>query len=252
MSRQVDINCDLGEGFGNHSFGFDEQMLKFVSSANIACGFHAGDPLIMESTVAGCLSNGVAIGAHPGLPDLLGFGRRIIGVTPRDMHAYWTYQLGALGAFVKQQGGLLRHAKPHGAMYQLMANDAALAEAALAAMRSFDHDLRLYFPAPLVPAVAGATEKLGVETVQEVYVDLSYDDSGRILVERNKRLVSIDLVRERVRLFLAQRQIRTSSGGVIDVEARSLCVHSDTPNAVEILEAVLEVFAEESVEVSTP
>jgi UPF0271 protein len=252
MSRKLDINCDLGEGFGNWSFGFDGRMLESISSANIACGFHAGDPLIMRSTVAGCLANGVAVGAHPGLPDLLGFGRRLISVSPDDIFAYWTCQLGALAAFVTQQGGVLGHAKPHGALYQLMAGDAVLAEAALEAMASFDPALRLYFPGPLTPAVAGAVEKFGVDVVEEVYVDLSYGEDGRILVERNKRAVSLDSVRERVRLFVREGRIRTGAGGFIEVGARSICVHSDTPNAIEILDAVLEVFSEEGVEVSTP
>lgn len=250
--RTLDVNCDLGEGYGNFAFGADEHMLSVVSTANIACGFHAGDPPIMRRTVELCRAENVRIGAHPGLPDLPGFGRRLMAVSENDVYCYWAYQLGALDGFVRQQGATMGHAKPHGAMYQLMATDEKLGTAALRAMMDFDSSLTLYFPGPLTAAMVKAIDSCGVEVVEEVYVDLSYGPDGSILVERNKGAVSVDVVKERVRRFVQDGVVRCVDDSMLPIAATSLCVHSDTANAVEIVDAVIAVLAEEGVEVAAP
>ena len=141
MSRTVDLNSDLGESFGAYTIGMDEEVIKLVSSANVACGFHASDPVVMKKTVERCVASGIGIGAHPGFYDLMGFGRRNMNISPKEVYAYVTYQLGALAAFCKQQGTKIAHVKPHGALYNMAGKDYELAKGICRAIYDFDPEL---------------------------------------------------------------------------------------------------------------
>ena len=174
----VDMNSDLGESFGNYKLGMDDKILEIVTSANIACGFHAGDPSVMQKTVALAVKNGAALGAHPGYPDLVGFGRRKMDIAPSDVYNMVVYQVGALAAFAKAAGTRLQHVKPHGAMYNMAAKDAKLAEAIAQAVYDVDKDLILY--AQGGTESIKAAEKIGLRTASEVFADRSYQDDGTL------------------------------------------------------------------------
>ena len=167
--QKVDLNSDLGESFGRYTLGMDDKVLPIISSANVACGFHAADPVVMAKTVALAKASGVAVGAHAGFPDLMGFGRRNMVVSPAEARAYILYQLGALDAFLRPQGMRMQHVKPHGALYNMAAKDYALAKAICEGIRDFDAGL-------IVLALSGgellhAAEDLGLRTVSEVFAD---------------------------------------------------------------------------------
>ena len=181
-SLTVDLNCDMGESLGAWNMGQDEALLPFVTSANIACGFHAGDPAVMKRTVRAALRHGVALGAHPGLPDLVGFGRRNMDISAEEAFDMTVYQLGALAAVVKAEGGQLHHLKPHGALYNMAATKAALAEAIAEAVYKVQPELMLYGLAG--SALTKAGEKLGLRTAHEVFADRTYQADGTLTPRR--------------------------------------------------------------------
>jgi UPF0271 protein len=249
--RTIDVNSDVGEGFGNYSFGADAVLMPLITSANIACGYHAGDPLVMRETVELAVRHGVAVGAHPGLPDPLGFGRRLIEISVEDMWAYWTAQLGTLAAFANAAGSRLHHAKPHGAMYTVMAERPPLAEAALDACRAFDPDLLMYFPV-LTDVIVAAARTVGVTLVGELYVDLQYSAAGRVIVEREKRGVEPRVAADTLVRYLRDGVIRTVDGTDLSIDAASVCVHGDAPNSVAVAQAIRETLAAEGVAAGAP
>ena len=179
----VDLNSDLGESFGAYTIGMDEGVIPLVSSANVACGFHAGDPSVMSHTVALCKANGVSVGAHPGFPDLQGFGRRNMNMSPADVKAMMIYQVGALDAFCKSQDVPLRHVKPHGALYNMAAKDEALARAICEAV--YEYDKKLILMGLSCSKMLTEAEKLGLPYAAEVFADRAYEDDGS-LVARTK------------------------------------------------------------------
>ena len=180
---KIDLNCDLGESFGNYKIGMDEEVIKFISSANIACGFHASDPLVMEKTVALAKENGVKVGAHPGFPDLAGFGRRNMNVSPKELKAMVVYQIGALNAFCKASGIKMNHVKPHGAMYNMAAKDERLALAIAEAVAQIDDNLFLVGLSG--SELLKAAKRVGLKCASEVFADRAYEDDGS-LVPRSK------------------------------------------------------------------
>jgi len=224
--KRIDLNCDLGESFGVYRIGADEQMLGIVTSANIACGYHAGDPATMRKTVRLCLERGVAIGAHPGLPDLSGFGRRTMSVSPQEAYDMTLYQIGALYAFVRAEGGTLKHVKPHGALYHMAEADTALAEAIAAAVYRFDPGLMLFGLAGGVLIEAG--RRIGLRTVRELFADRRYAADGS-LVPRDRPDALIADPKEAAAQVL--RLVREGRG-------ETVCVHGDTPRAAEFARAV--------------
>ena len=196
--KKVDLNCDLGEGFGAYRMDMDGKIIKCITSANIACGYHASDPLIMDQTVQMALHAGVGLGAHPGYPDLMGFGRRNLQASPAEVQAYVTYQLGALHAFALARGGRLSHVKPHGAMYNMAVKDSSLAKAICAAIYQFDKDLILL--GLFGSCMLAEAEKMGLSIAREVFADRAYEPDGT-LVARTKPGAMIeneDLAVERV------------------------------------------------------
>jgi UPF0271 protein len=226
----VTINCDMGEGFALYHIGNDAAIMPFVDLANVACGFHASDPSIMRQTVRLAKQHGVEVGAHPSLPDLQGFGRRRMNVTPEEVTDFVTYQIGALNAFLVAEGMRLNHVKPHGALYGMAAADEKIA-AAIA-------DAVLPFGVPILGMAFTAHETVfrqkGVAFVPEFYADLAYDDTGNVIVTRVHEDVDPEDARERVLRALRDKSVTAATGRTIPVRADTVCVHSDTPSALAI------------------
>ncbi|WP_199427031.1 LamB/YcsF family protein [Thermaerobacillus caldiproteolyticus] len=248
MAR-IDINCDFGESFGAYRIGEEEAILDYVTSVNIACGFHAGDPIVMRKTVQMALSRGIAVGAHPGFPDLLGFGRRNIDVTPDEVYAYVVYQVGALSAFVKAEGGKLTHVKPHGALYNMSAKDVPLAEAIAKAVYDIDPTLILYGLAGSELITAG--KKIGLKTASEVFADRTYQQDGS-LTQRSDPNALIADEREAVRQVMRMVQegrVRSLQGIDVSIEAETVCIHGDGVKAVIFAKQLYETLQDAGVEI---
>lgn len=231
----VDLNCDLGESFGAYTMGMDEAVIPHVTSVNVACGYHAGDPVIMEKTVALAARYGVAVGAHPGFPDLLGFGRRPMTVTPAEAGAYVKYQMGALMAFAKGQGLKLQHVKPHGALYNMAARDEQLARAIAEAIASVDSGIYLMGLAGSV--MLSEAEKAGLPVISEVFADRAYNDDGSLVNRKLPGAVIHDADEAVARAVKMARENKVVSinGKTIDIRADSICVHGDNAAAVQLV-----------------
>jgi UPF0271 protein len=232
--NRIDLNCDLGESFGAWRMGDDAALLELVSSANIACGFHAGDPDIMRHTVAQAIGHGVAIGAHVSLPDLQGFGRREINVTPAEAHAMTLYQIGALHAFARAAGTKLSHVKPHGALYNMAARDAALANAIARAVRDFDPQLQLFALAGSALIEAGSA--LGLSVVAEAFADRRYRADGSLQPRRELGAVIEDseLATTQAIGIARDGEVHTVDGHKVQLQADTLCLHGDGAHAVQL------------------
>ena len=229
----VDLNCDLGESFGAWTLGHDAALLPFITSANIACGFHAGDPAVMKQTVRAALRHNVAIGAHPGLPDLVGFGRRNLDISPEEAFDMTVYQLGALQAVARAEGGHLHHLKPHGALYNMAATNAALAEALAEAVYRVQPELVLYGLAGSELTRAG--EKLGLRTAHEVFADRTYQADGTLTPRRqpDALITSADAAIAQVLRMVQGGSVRTQQGTNVALRADTVCLHGDGAHALE-------------------
>jgi UPF0271 protein len=238
VARRIDLNCDMGESFGAWTMGQDEAVMPLISSANIACGFHAGDPTVMLDTVRLARRHGVAIGAHVSLPDLLGFGRREMRVAPAEVHAYTLYQLGALGAFVRAEGAALAHVKPHGALYNMAARDAALAEAIAQAVAAFDPALVLYGLAGSALVRVGAAR--GLRVAHEAFCDRRYEPDGQLTSRRESDAVIDDVATaaEQALALALAREVRARNGAALRIEADTICIHGDRADAAELARTV--------------
>lgn len=252
MKRQIDLNSDLGEGFGRWPAGEDAALLDQVSSANIACGFHAGDPTIMRATVAAALQRGVSLGAHPSTPDLQGFGRRTMAISPEEAYAITLYQVGALDAFARAAGARLRHVKPHGALYNMAARDTALAQAIAAAVRDYDAALMLYGLAG--SELIAAAREVGLHAVSEAFADRSYLADGSLMPRTRPGSVIHDerQALAQVEALLTHGRVSCPGGGEAQVEADTLCVHGDSPQALALLVAIRAWLAAHGVAVRAP
>ncbi|HKE46894.1 MAG TPA: 5-oxoprolinase subunit PxpA [Rhodanobacteraceae bacterium] len=228
--KTIDLNCDMGESFGAWTMGQDDAVLAHVTSANIACGFHAGDPSTMRRTVAAAAAHGVAIGAHPSLPDLAGFGRREMRISADEAHAITLYQIGALDAMARAAGTRLHHVKPHGALYNMAAKDRALADAIAAAVRAFDASLMLVGLAASELPRAG--ERAGLAVAHEAFADRRYEGDGSLMA-RGKAGAVIDDVDAAVAqaIAIATRGEADSAGGPLAIRADTICVHGDRADA---------------------
>jgi UPF0271 protein len=240
----IDINSDLGESFGNWRMGDDESVIPVITSANVACGFHASDPVTMIRTVRLCKQHGVEVGSHPGLPDLLGFGRRPMRITPDDCYAYVLYQTGALEAVLAAEGMELHHLTPHGAFYSILREDDALAAAFCDAALALMPEPVVYWPEGPELALPRAARERGIRVVMEVYVDMDYGPDGSIQIQRHKQATDLDKVSAHIRRFLTDGVVQTTEGTLIPLEAESICVHGDGPNAVDVIGALRRTIAE--------
>lgn len=250
MMPRVDINCDMGESFGVYTLGCDREMIKHISSANIACGFHAGDPMVMKTTVQLALKEGVGIGAHPGFFDLLGFGRRPIQVEPDRLKQEIIYQLGALQSIAKSQGGSLAHVKPHGSLNNLAAVDYELALLIAEAVALVHEDL--IFVAQYGSCLCDAGEEMGLKVAREAFADRAYQKDGQ-LVSRQREgalLTDVDTIVRRVLNMVEREEIETIEGDMIPMKAQTICVHGDTPAAVEMAARVSKALISKGVEVT--
>ncbi len=228
----VDFNCDLGESFGEYKIGNDEDILEHVTSANIACGFHAGDPVVMGKTVKLAVEKGVAIGAHPGFPDLMGFGRRNMQVSIEEIKAYIIYQVGALNGFVKAYGGKLQHVKPHGALYNMASKDYSLSRGMVEAIYNVDNSL--YFVGLANSMMIKAAKDVGLPVVEEVFADRNYNSDGT-LVSRNQPNALIhdtNFCVERVVKMIKEKSIVSVTGEQLKINADTICIHGDNPEAL--------------------
>ncbi len=249
---KIDLNCDMGEGFGAWRMGQDEALLDQVTSANIACGFHAGDAVTMLRTVRLALGKGVALGAHPSLPDLQGFGRREMQIAPDEVYAMVLYQVGALAACARACGGRLHHVKAHGALYNMAARDTVLADALARAVRDFDPQLVLYGLAG--SAMLDAGRAAGLAVASEVFADRSYQADGS-LTPRHQSGALIDDVDHAVRQVLGmlrEARVRATDGSWVSVKAQTVCIHGDAPGAVAFARTLRRALTEAEITLTSP
>jgi UPF0271 protein len=223
----IDLNCDLGESFGRYTVGDDENVLKYVTSANVACGLHAGDPLVMQATVRLAVEHGVAVGAHPGYPDLQGFGRRVMDMTPEEVEAFVLYQIGALAGFSRAGGVELAHVKPHGALYNQAAKDRVLADAIARATAHFSKQLILVGLAGSKLLEAG--QEAGLRTAGEGFPDRAYNPDGSLRSRKEPGAV-LESLEE-----ICAQAVRLAKEGM---GVQTLCIHGDSPHAGERAAAV--------------
>lgn len=249
MAATIDLNSDLGEAFGPWRLGPDDALMPLISSANVACGFHGGDPRVMERTVARAKAAGVGIGAHPGFPDLAGFGRRTLTATADEVRTDCLYQIGALAAFCRAADVPLQHVKAHGALYNQAVRDETVATAIADAVRAFDPGL--LFLAQPGSALARAGDAAGLTVVFEAFADRAYNADGSLVARSTPGAVLTDpaqVARRMVRL-VTEGVITTIDGVELELRAGSICVHSDTPTAVAIATALRAAFDEAGIAV---
>jgi UPF0271 protein len=248
---QVDLNCDLGESFGAYKIGMDEEVIPYISSANIACGYHAADPMVMDRTVQLAAQHHVMAGAHPGFPDLMGFGRRNLNVSSSEAKAYVMYQVGALDAFCKAHGVKLQHVKPHGALYNMAGKDHALALAICEGIQAVNPELILL-------GLSGsqmllAAEEIGLKAAREVFADRAYEEDGS-LVARTKAGAMIedeDLAVARVIRMVKEGTVETVTGKEIPIQADSVCVHGDGPKALAFVKKIRAALEHEEIRIAS-
>lgn len=246
---RVDLNSDLGESFGRYTLGMDDKIIPLITSANVACGYHASDPIVMDKTIALAKAAGIRVGAHPGFPDLMGFGRRNMAVSPAEAKAYTTYQLGALDAFCRAHEVKMQHVKPHGAFYNMAARDYELSRAICEAIAEFDREL-------IVLALSGgelahAAKDMGLRTALEVFADRAYEEDGS-LVNRRKEGAMITDEEEaisRVIRMIKEKKVTAITGKDIPIQADSVCVHGDGVKALAFVERIREILGREEIEI---
>jgi 5-oxoprolinase (ATP-hydrolysing) subunit A len=245
---QIDISCDMGESFGPWKMGFDEEMMQYISSANVAGGFHAGDPTTMRKTVALAKDHGVAVGVHPGYRDLVGFGRREMDVPPDEIHDEIVYQLGALREFARYYDMEVQHVKPHGALYMVAARDEELSRAIIEAIQRVDPGLLLFcMQASVTYQLA---QKMDQPVVAEFYADREYNGDAQIVFTRSvAEELDPEEVGDRVVRAVTENMVKTESGKDIEVASDSVCVHGDTPGAVRLAEAIARKLGENGIEI---
>lgn len=246
---KVDLNCDLGESFGHYKLGLDEEVIQYISSANIACGFHASDPINMQKTIELAKKYNVSIGAHPGFPDLLGFGRRNMNISTDEAKAYMLYQIGALHAFCKKADVKLTHVKPHGALYNMAAKDYNLAKAICEAIYEFDSNLILLGLAG--SKMIDAANDIGLKSAKEVFADRAYEEDGT-LVARTKEgsMITDDKIAiSRVVRMIKEGKVKAITGKDIDIEVDSICVHGDGEKAILFVKEIRKALQEEGISI---
>lgn len=244
---RVDMNSDLGESFGRYTLGVDELTIPLITSANVACGYHASDPVVMNTTVARAARAGIQVGAHPGFPDLMGFGRRSMAVSPEEAKAYTLYQLGALDAFCKANGMTMQHVKPHGAMYNMAAVDYQLSLAICEAVAAFDPNL-------IVLGLSGgetirAAKDVGLKAAQEVFADRAYEENGSLVSRRKEGAMITDeeIAISRVVRMVKEGVVTAITGKDIPITADSICVHGDGAKALAFVQRIRETLTAEGV-----
>lgn len=249
LKYTVDLNSDLGESFGAYTMGMDEAVIPLVSSVNVACGYHAGDPIVMRDTVRTAVASGTTVGAHPGFPDLQGFGRRQMKLAKGEAGAMLLYQIGALDAFCREQGTKVRYVKPHGALYNMAEKDPALAMELAEAVLSYDEDLG--FLSAYGSEMSKAAQALGLPAYDEFFADRAYEADGS-LVARSKpgaMVEDAEVAATRVVRAIKEGKVKAIDGTDIDMHVDSVCVHGDSPEALAFVETIRKRLAEEGIEI---
>jgi UPF0271 protein len=253
--NKIDLNSDVGESFGNYKLGLDEEVIPLISSANIACGFHAGDPTVMRHTIAIAKKNGVAIGAHPGFPDLIGFGRRNLDASLEEIRDYVTYQIGALQAFTAAAGMTLQHVKPHGALYNMAVKDPTIWDAVAEAIAAVNARLILYVLAGMdrenLKAIGA---KHGLRIAYEFFGDRAYNPDGSLVSRKEPGAVihDGDIVAEKIVKMVKEGRVVCIDGTEIDMTADTICVHGDNPAALSLVQKIRATLQASGVEISAP
>lgn len=246
---KVDLNCDLGESFGRYKLGLDEEIIPLISSANVACGFHASDPVVMQNTIKMAKQSGIQVGAHPGFLDLMGFGRRNMDISPQEAKAYTKYQLGALYAFCKSENMEIQHVKPHGALYNMAGKNYDLAKAICEAIYEFDKNIILLGLSGSQLIKAG--KDTGLRVAREVFADRAYEDDGSLRARSKEGAVITDenIAIDRVVKMVKENKVVSYSGKEIDIYADSICVHGDGVKALEFVKKIRERLSDEGVQI---
>ncbi|MBW2039573.1 MAG: 5-oxoprolinase subunit PxpA [Deltaproteobacteria bacterium] len=251
---KIDLNSDVGESFGVYKIGLDEEVIPLISSANIACGFHAGDPAVMRRTIALAKRHGVALGAHPGFPDLLGFGRRYIDATLEEIRDYVTYQIGAFQAFATLQGMKIQHVKSHGGLYNMAVQDVSIWEAMAEVISGMDKDLILVVLAgPKREELEEIGRRYGIRVAFEFFADRAYNRDGSLVSRREPGAVIEDqqVVAERVLKMVTEGRVSAKDGTEIELAADTICVHGDNPSAVRLAKRIREVLLSSGIEIAS-
>lgn len=241
----VDINCDMGESFGSYGLGKDEEVVEYITSANVACGFHASDPMVMERTVRLCKEHGVMIGAHPGYPDLMGFGRRFLDLAKDEMINYVIYQTGALSGFLRMHGLSLQHVKLHGALYTHAANkEKLLLDLAAQVCRAFGDVIFLTLATRKGSELKKAAISMGIRVALECFPDRSYTEDGELVGRRQKNALFRDpaVIADRALTMVTRRGIESESGAWVDLEPDTLCIHGDSIECIEAAKQIRRLF----------
>ena len=246
---RIDINCDLGESFGIYKLGLDEQIYPLITSANIACGFHAGDPQVMRASVSMAVQHHVAIGAHPGTPDLIGFGRRRMELSAQELENALIYQMGALQAFAKVYGSRLSHVKPHGWLYNAAAEDLGLALIVVRAVRAVSPELVLFGLSG--SQLIEAAKQAGLPYAEEAFIDRTYQSDGTLISRKSDQALITDPERasQQALDLVLRGRMQALNGSEVKIHADTLCVHGDNPNAVALLTQVRNKLREVGVEI---
>ncbi len=249
---RIDLNSDLGESFGAYSIGQDEHVIPLITSANVACGFHGGDPVVMRRTVDRCLQHGVGIGAHPSYPDLAGFGRRLLHASEEEVYGDVLYQIGALSAFARARGAALSHVKPHGAMNNHSFRDAVTARGIVRAVYDYDPALPLF--AMPYSALKAEAERHGLPVINEVFADRAYNADGSLVDRKRPGAMVHDaaLAADRAIRMVKEGVVETIDGQVIAMQADSVCVHGDNPAAVALVQALRQRLTEAGIAIGRP
>jgi UPF0271 protein len=250
--KKIDLNCDMGESYGAWKMGADAEVMPFITSANIACGFHGGDPATIRKTVKLAVEHGVAIGAHPSLPDLMGFGRRVMRISPQDMYDLVIYQAGAVEAFARAAGAKLHHVKCHGSLYNMAANDEALSEAMVRAAKDLGSGVMLYVLSNSRNFEIAKKEK--VKVAGEVFADRGYSDDGT-LAPRDKPgglIVDAAASEKQALAMILEGHVMSLSGKKGPVAADTMCLHGDQPGAVAFAQHLRKAFSEKGITVAAP
>jgi 5-oxoprolinase (ATP-hydrolysing) subunit A len=249
--KSIDLNCDMGESYGAWKMGADAQIMPYITSANIACGFHAGDPATIRKTVKLAHEHGVAIGAHPSLPDLMGFGRRVMQIKPQEMYDLVLYQAGAVKAFAEAIGAKLHHVKCHGALYNMSTDDLGLSHAMAQAIKDLGGDILMYGLANSPMLETG--RKLGVRVAGEAFADRGYTDLGRLASRDDPKGMIVDesdSVAQALNI-IESGKVTSITGKDVVVSAQTLCLHGDQPDAVAFAKALRGVFAQRGIAVAS-
>ncbi|MCX7780895.1 MAG: LamB/YcsF family protein [Negativicutes bacterium] len=246
---RIDLNCDMGESFGVYTLGYDEAAMPYVTSINVACGFHASDPANMLKTVRKAKKYNLAIGAHPSFPDLVGFGRRAIAASRDEIYADVIYQIGALAAVCKAEGLSLQHVKAHGALYNMAEKDINVGIAIAEAIKSVDPEL--YMVCSCSSAMVKAAQQVGIKYVEEAFADRAYTQEGTLVPRTQPGAVIHDAqeVAERILKLVTTGKVQTINGSEIELKAQTICVHGDTPGAVDMIKALRQRLEQAGIEI---